>query len=152
MLCRCRLPVTFADLRKIIDTAKRENCLTISSRYLADSNITLKQSFLRRIASKVFASLLRFYTKIDVKDTQCGAKAFPRMYIDKICGQAKLKGYAFDVEWLLRAKEHDIKVSEIPVTWTNGTNSHVSVFRDSMKMMNDVRKIKKELRIDAKKS
>jgi hypothetical protein len=41
----------------------------------------------------------------------------------------KERGFAFDVELLWRAKQHKIRVAEVPIIWSNSPGSSIRPFR-----------------------
>ena len=57
-----------------------------------------------------------------------------------------MDGFAFDFEALIKAKNMGAVISEMPVKVINHRASKVNVFRDSLKMLRDVRGIKKRNR------
>ncbi len=51
--------------------------------------------------------------------------------------------FGFDVEFLFVANLHGLKLKEIPVRWDHDERTKVSVIRDSQRMFNEVRLIRK---------
>ena len=51
--------------------------------------------------------------------------------------------FGFDVEFLYVANLHGLRLKEIPVRWDNDERSKVNVFRDSLRMFNEVREIRR---------
>lgn len=116
--------------------------LLIGSRSRADDGFAGYPP-IRRIASKVYFKLLSFYAGIDVSDSQCGFKCYKSGAAKLIFGELETFGFAFDLEILLRAKNHKMKISEMPVTIKNHGESKINIIKDTLKMLSDVRKIKK---------
>ncbi len=102
-------------------------------------------SLIRKIASSVFLKILSFAGKLPVSDSQCGCKAFTADAADSIFGECSTDGYAFDFEVLLRAEKKGLKIVEVPVTIKHHGDSKVRVVRDSIKMLRDVRRIRKKV-------
>jgi glycosyltransferase involved in cell wall biosynthesis len=136
-------PINIEDLNTIITTSFKQRALVCSSRYLETSNITITQPKRRIIASKIFRTIIKYYAKVPIKDTQCGIKAFPKEYVSDIASNMKISGFAFDLELILRAQQANIKIVEQAITWTNGEGSSVNIFKDSLQMLRDVHKLKK---------
>ena len=72
----------------------------IGSRWIDRGVIIRKQGPFRRIASRVFNSIVRTLFDLPYKDTQCGAKAFKREALDAIHDELGTTNLAFDVDIL----------------------------------------------------
>ena len=102
-------------------------------------------SFIRKIASGVFLFLIKVTGRLPVSDSQCGCKAFSAEAARTVFSECETDGYAFDFEALLRASKARLAITEIPVVIINHGQSKVRVLRDSIKMLRDVRKIRKKV-------
>lgn len=100
-------------------------------------------TFLRKLASKVYIKCLAIAAGFKLSDSQCGFKGFRRETARKIFSTCEVDGFAFDFEALIKAKNLGAKIVEMPVKVINHRESKVNVFRDSFRMLRDVRKIKK---------
>lgn len=100
-------------------------------------------TFIRRLASKVYIRCLAFAAGFRLTDSQCGFKAFRRETAQKIFSTCEVDGFAFDFEALIKATRLGAKIVEMPVKVINHRESKVHVFSDSIKMLRDVREIKK---------
>ena len=114
------------DLRRMFDTLSDADGV-IASRRLKDSNILVKQSLKRRIASKTFNIIVRAIFGLNFKDTQCGAKVFKKEAIKDVLSELKTKGFEFDVELLWRLKKKGYKIIEFPITWKHSEGSTFSL-------------------------
>lgn len=83
----------------------------------------------RRLYSAVFQLLVRGAFRINVRDTQVGAKVFRREALDTVAPLLLIKRYAFDLEVLAVAAEFGFdRVEEIPVRLEYGfTGSGINV-------------------------
>lgn len=98
---------------------------------------------LRKIASKTYIKCLALAAGFKLTDSQCGFKSFRRETAHKIFKTCEVNGFAFDFEVLIKAHNMGAKIYEMPVKIINHRESKVNVFRDSIKMLRDVRAIKK---------
>jgi len=98
--------------------------IVIASRYSRNSLI-VGEPFLRRILSLGFRLICKILFHQPIEDFQCGFKAFRREALDVISPQMHIKGFAFDVELLLRAIRQDFKIVQVPVIWKYGKGSKV---------------------------
>ena len=112
--------------------------LAIGSRGLEDSQIEIRQSWPRETMGKIFNLILRAILPIPFRDTQCGFKMFRKEAAQMISRRMRVRGFAFDVEMLMIAQKHNLKIKEVPVVWRNVLESKVHPFRSSLDMLMDV--------------
>ena len=98
---------------------------------------------IRKLASKVYIKCLAAAAGFDLSDSQCGFKAFRRDTAREIFSECEVDGFAFDFEVLIKARNMGKSITEMPVRVINHRESKVNVLRDSIKMLRDVREIKK---------
>lgn len=121
-----------------------ENDIVIGSRNLTKDGHR-EYNFLRKVASKAYIKLLNLAAGFDHSDSQCGIKCYKGDVARKVFSNCKTDGFAFDLEALMIAKKAGFRVGEYPVTIINHSRegSKVRIFRDTFKMLSDIRKIKK---------
>lgn len=103
-------------------------------------------TFSRRIASKTFVKMLALTAGFSHSDSQSGIKAFRRDAARSIFEKCEVNGWAFDFEVLLLAEKLGYTIREYPVTVLNHRESKVNLVRDALRMLGDVRKIKKRVK------
>ncbi len=103
-------------------------------------------TLIRKIASKAYIKCLALVAGFKMTDSQCGFKCFRRDVAKEIFKACEVDGFAFDFEVLIKANKLGAKVLEMPVKVVNHRDSKVHVLRDSVKMLRDVREIKKRNR------
>ena len=116
--------------------------MVIGSRTHKDSIVSGKTP-LRLAASYVSNLIVRILTGMKYRDTQCGFKMFTRDAALLLANNQKVNGWAFDVEYLYTAKKYNLKVKEIPVTWSDDRDSKVNILKDSIKFFVETVKIVK---------
>ena len=99
--------------------------------------------WLRRFLSRNYIRLLCLFGGFRLSDSQCGFKAFRREAADRIFSDAKVDGFAFDFEIILRAQKAGIVISELPVRVLCHGHSNVRLLRDSTKMLADLYRIRR---------
>ncbi len=122
-------------------TALRESDFVPGSRAVA-GHINYN-SRLRTASGHVFNSVVRHYTHIRVRDTQCGCKALrlgPARLLAKL---AMIDGFAFDVELFYLADQLNLAVKPLLVTWEDVTGSSVHPGKVARSMLRDIRDIPK---------
>ena len=99
--------------------------------------------FIRRVASRMYFSMISMIAGIKVSDSQCGFKVYRRDAGKKLFAQLETKGFAFDLEILMRATRQGYKIYEMPVKIISHSESKISVVKDSVRMLKDVMRIKR---------
>lgn len=100
---------------------------------------------LRRLMSKVYIRVLCLVGGFKLSDSQCGCKAFRREAVQAIFPRCQVDGFAFDFEAILWAQKLGIKITEMPVKIINHRESKVRVLRDTVKMLGDLRRMRKRI-------
>ena len=107
----------------------------IGSRWMSDSEVPVRQSFSRRIASRGFNILTRLILGLSFKDTQCGAKVYRHHVIRNIVYSLYTSDYAIDACILFQAQRHGYKIKEFAIHWTDQKESKVSILRHAPGMI-----------------
>ena len=123
--------------------------LVIGSRNL-EKNGYEGYTLYRRIASKVYIRVLCMVGGFHLSDSQCGCKAFRGDAAERIFSKCEVNGYAFDFEAILWATEWNMKIVEMPVKVINHGHSKVKLLRDTVRMLRDLRRMKKRIKSTAK--
>lgn len=103
-------------------------------------------TLIRKLASKAYIKCLAVAAGFKLSDSQCGFKGFRRELAHAVFRTCEVDGFAFDFEVLIKANALKAKIAELPVKIVNHRDSKVHVLRDSIKMLRDVRKIKRKNR------
>lgn len=101
---------------------------------------------LRKLASKLYIKVLCTVGGFKLSDSQCGCKAFSKRAAKDIFERCTVDGFAFDFEAILWAGKLNYSISEYPVKIINHRESKVNVLRDSVRMLRDLMKIKKNIK------
>ena len=100
---------------------------------------------IRKLASKTFIKVLNVAGGFKLSDSQCGCKAYRGKAIRDIFSKVETKGFAFDFETILWAQKLGYAFIEMPVKIVNHRESKVHVFRDTFRMLGEVRAMKKRI-------
>ena len=123
-------PASFDDLVKVCGPKHA----VIGSRWCRGAVVTIKQSFVRRLASRCFNLCVRLLFGLNISDTQCGAKVFSREALAAALPGIGLTQWAFDVDLLYQLKRAGYAVKEVPTVWHDVKGSRIKVARTSMGM------------------
>ncbi len=132
------------ELPKLVEPIQNgENDVTFGSRALDRSLIGTHQPWRREQGGKVFNLIVKTLTGLPFWDTQCGYKAFNMQKFRPLLDVMKIDRFGFDVEFLYVANYHGLELREIPVRWNHFEGTKVSFFRDSRRMFDEVRQIRR---------
>ncbi|MFC3478424.1 flippase-like domain-containing protein [Halobacterium litoreum] len=84
----------------------------------------------RGVPSKGFNFAVRTLLGSDLRDHQCGFKAFSREAFDELVDDVEDEHWFWDTEMLVRAQREDLRVKEFAVDWTPKGDSKVDLVRD----------------------
>ena len=130
-------PGAFHELARRIDQA---DCV-IGSRWLPGAVLHVEQSSRRRFASRIFHLIVQGLFRMNVRDTQCGAKAMRREAVEKIHSSLRIADMAFDINLLYSLHRAGYRILEVPTEWTDKIGSKVTLFRTSLVMFLSVVRI-----------
>lgn len=115
--------------------------LIIGSRKLAGDGYG-EYTLIRKLASKVYLTLLQIMGGFKLSDSQVGFKCFSADAAQRIFSLCETDRFAFDFEALCYASRFGMKILEMPVRIINHGESKINVLRDSVKMFGDIIKIR----------
>ena len=129
-------PLRYVD--RLFDALEKGADIAIGSRALKDSKLIKRQPFYRELSGRLFNLFVQVFFTWGIWDTQCGFKLFRPGIGRRIFSQLRIKGFAFDVEFLHRAKAYGCTIAEVPVEWIHGPDSKVKMLRDPFLMIRDL--------------
>ncbi|MFC7019947.1 MULTISPECIES: flippase-like domain-containing protein [Haloarcula] len=84
----------------------------------------------RGIPSFGYNTLVRTVLRSDLRDHQCGFKAFDRAVLESLLPAVGDEHWFWDTEVLVKAQRRGYRVKEFPVDWTPKGDSKVDIVRD----------------------
>ena len=137
-------PIT--ETPKLVDPIRNGECdLTFGSRALDRRLIGVHQPWRREQGGRVFNLIVRLATALPFWDTQCGFKAFRMNVCRPLIEAAQIDRFGFDVELIYLAHLARLRLREVPVRWNHDPATKVAVMRDSFRMLDEVRRIRREV-------
>jgi glycosyltransferase involved in cell wall biosynthesis len=124
-------PAAFHDLIKHIDNA---DCV-IGSRWIPGAVLHQAQSNRRQFASRGFHRIVQAFFRMNIRDTQCGAKVMRREAVERIHSSLRITDMAFDINLLYSLKRAGYRILEVPTEWTDKIGSKVRLGRTSLSML-----------------
>ena len=137
------LSAPIKEVDKLIVAIEKGADVAIGSRAVRSPGCDVRQSLRRRISGRIFNFFVQLFVLRGIQDSQCGFKCFTNSAAKRIFPLQKLEGFSFDVEILFLARKCGYKIAEVPVMWSQGLDSRISLLRDSIRMLKDLLKIKK---------
>jgi len=127
----------FTELRKLQDAVLEGAEFVIASRDLEDSEVEGAPRS-RFVMGRAFNRFVRVLTGLPFRDTQCGFKLLHGSLARDLARRQVVSGFAYDVEYLLRARAAGVPIAEVPVLYRHGAHSKVSPLRAAPRMLFDV--------------
>jgi glycosyltransferase involved in cell wall biosynthesis len=134
------LPVPVSDVEKVVSYVGEVD-VAVASREVRGTKILVYPPLARVLAGKAFSRIFNALFNLNVKDTQCGCKAFRREALQKVLGTVESNGFEFDAELLFKCKRKGYTIKEIPVTWSYQSDSKLNLFTDTLKMGKGILKL-----------
>ena len=110
--------------------------VVVGSRHVRGSVIATKQNLARDILGLIFRMFIRTIAPTGVRDTQNGFKLFTASAADRLFSELGCPRWTFDVEILRRARQYELHIIEVPVTWINDNRSQMQ-FPHMVRMLFD---------------
>jgi glycosyltransferase involved in cell wall biosynthesis len=131
-------PRAFHELLKRMGEA---DCV-IGSRWLPGSILHQSQTSQRQFASRAFHLIVQVLFKMNIKDTQCGAKVMRREAAEKVLSCLQIADMSFDINLLYALKRAGCTILEVPTEWTDMAGSKVVLGRTSLTMLLSVLRLR----------
>ncbi len=151
MLLDSDLPVPISDVEKVVSWLGEVD-VAVASREVEGTKILVYPPLARVFAGKAFSHIFNALFSLNVKDTQCGCKAFKKDALEKVLYTVESNGFEFDAELLFKCKRRGYTIKEVPVTWSYKPDSKLNLVRDTLKMGRGVLKLWVETYIVTRKT
>ncbi len=115
-------PITEAS--RLLSAIEKGADVAIASRGF-DVTTTVDRTPWRRLMAFSFRLLVRLLVIRGIVDTQCGFKMFRREAARTIFPRQRLDAWGFDVELLYIARRQRYRIEEVPVSWTESSESRL---------------------------
>ena len=141
-ICDADLAMPIEEVSKFLPPALADYDVAIASRE-APGAVRYNEPWYRHLMGRVFNFIVRLLAVPSIQDTQCGFKCFRRDAARDIFSVQTIDGWAFDVEVLHAAQRRGYRLVEVPINWHYGEGSRVSPIRDSVSMVLEVLRIRR---------
>lgn len=139
------LSTPLTDLSRLARAIHEGAEVAIGSRVLAGSVVKNAPAH-RKHLGRLFSLTVRALTGLTFRDTQCGFKLLATAAARELLAVQTCRGWAYDVELLMRARLAGLNVVEVPVTYVHDRRSKMKVAIAATPMFLDV--VRLSLRLD----
>lgn len=140
-------PATVASMAEQLDRHPSVDLL-VGSRRLPGSSFDPPQPLVRRMGGHLFRSSVHVLGYRSMTDPQCGVKVLRRERLAEVLGQLSSRGFAFDIELIVRARRAGLVVEEVPVAWSHVPGSSLRPVRDGLRTLSDLVRLRQSLHDD----
>jgi glycosyltransferase involved in cell wall biosynthesis len=95
----------------------------------------------REIISRCYNLLLRVTLRTRFSDAQCGFKAIRACQARQLLPLVADTGWFFDTELLVLAERAGLRIHEIPVDWTDDTDSRVNIVDTALRDLHGIMRV-----------
>ena len=143
LFCDADLATPIEEVEKLSAALDAGADIAIGSRDVKGSELLKRQSPLRELGGRAFNQMVQVLAVPGIHDTQCGFKLFTQSASQRIFSLCQVDHFAFDVEMLyLAVKFLGLRVAEVPVRWAHQEGSKVRFFRDAIRMVKTLFRIR----------
>ena len=140
-MCDADLSMPLSELPKFLEAVPAQCDLAIGTREGPGARRVGEPGH-RHTMGRVFNLIVRLSGLAGIQDTQCGFKLFSAKAAELIVPRLTLEGWAIDIEMLVIAARHGLRVREIPIEWHYRERSRIAPVSDSLRMSRDVLRIR----------
>lgn len=128
-----------------LKSAGNSTDVLIASR-VAKLGRNVERTLYRHVSGRVFATIASFLSGLQVYDSQCGLKFIRASAFQKIAPFVTTERFSFDMELLMFAAASGSRIEEFPIDWRHVSGGKVSVARDSIPMLLELLRARKNVR------
>lgn len=125
-----------------VDALRNGYDIAIASRWHPASTSVAPPPLPRRIMGSVFRWFVRRLVTSDVRDTQCGCKAYRANVARNLFSTQRIERFSFDAEVMFLAARAGYRIKEVPFALHFSDGSSVRPVRDAVLMLRDLLRIR----------
>jgi dolichyl-phosphate beta-glucosyltransferase len=141
-ICDADLSMPIEEINKFLPPAVDRYDVAIASREVKGARRVGEPQY-RHLMGRVFNLIVRVLAIPKIQDTQCGFKVFQREAAREVFNLQTIDGWGFDVEVLFIALKRKYTLIEVPITWYYKPQTKISPLRDSINMVIEVLKVRR---------
>lgn len=110
--------------------------IAVASRYVPGA--TNRRPWWRRAMGRIFQACVHLIVPVDVRDTQCGGKAYRAAVAKELFRRSLLDSFSFDAEVLFIARRSGYRVKEVAFHLVQERVTSINFLRDAPRMLRDL--------------
>ena len=134
------IPITI--VADMLATLRGGHDIAIASRWHPGSSQAVPPPLVRRVMGSVFRWCVHRLVISDVRDTQCGCKAYRAEASRRLFALSQIDRFSFDAEVIFLAGRLGYRIAEVPFALRHIPGSSVRPVRDSLLMLRDLLRIR----------
>lgn len=142
LLCDVDFSTPLTELAKLYQPMLKGVDIVIGSRKVKGAKIIKHQSIWREWLGRQFTNLTNLWLDTKVSDVTCGFKLFTAKAAKKLFSLVHINRWAYDAEILFLANKLNVNLKEVPVIWKNDAKTKVNLFKDIIRSIVDLIRIK----------
>jgi len=136
------LSIPLAITADFLDALRGDYDIAIASRWHPGSKNAVPPPPARRAMGAIFRWCVRRLVISDVRDTQCGCKAYRAEAARYLFSRSRIDRFSFDAEVIFLAARAGYRIKEVPFVLHYSPGSSVRPLRDSLLMLRDLARIR----------
>jgi dolichyl-phosphate beta-glucosyltransferase len=103
------------------------------------------RTFLRGLQGRVFSGLVDGILDLGVRDPQCGLKFFRASVLAPLLPRLREERWLLDAEILLHLRNRGARLTELPIDWTESTDTGLVFLVDPLKMASGLLRVRRRV-------
>lgn len=130
-------------IKEVVDAFEKHNADLVYGTRLHKKSVVVGRSPKREFTSRAFNFILRAYLGVKVSDGMCGFKFLRKDILhDLIMNGVDNNGWFFSTELLTIAEWKGYTLYELPVKWTDDSNSKVNIQRLAIQYLKGMKRLR----------
>jgi hypothetical protein len=144
-MCDADLSMPVDEISRFLPPLLEDFDVAIASREAAGAR-RYNEPVYRHLGGRAINLVIRSLALPGLQDTQCGFKCFRGEIARELFTNLTISGWSFDVEILYLARMRGCRIAEIPIPWYFNPQSKLSLVSDTIRMVSDIFKIRRNAR------
>ncbi len=144
-MCDADLSMPIEEVNKFLPPQRTGFDIAIGSREVRGA-LRYDEPSYRHLGGRLINLVIRMLILPQLEDTQCGFKCFRAQVAQDLFARQLMDGWSFDIEVLYLAGLAGYKIVEVPIHWYYRRESKVNALRDAVKMVEDILRIRANMR------
>jgi len=136
-----------AQLARFLERIENGWDVAAGSRQHTDTLTVVRAGRLREVGGRIVNVLTGVVLLGRYRDTQCGLKAMRSDAARLVFSHCTIDRFAFDVEVFHLVERYRLSLVEVPVTVVNSSRSTVRIVQDSVRLLTDLIRIRRNARV-----